>query len=170
MIRMYVVCEGQSEETFVRDVIAPTFANQQIFLTARLITTSKGHKGGALSYQRVRKFIFNCLKEETDTLITTFFDLYALDSDFPLFEESLKITDVYQRVAQLESSFKLDIASENKLYEGRFFPYIQPYEFEALLFSDIAKLIELESDWKSAFKKLQSQNSAWFVSDSKYWY
>jgi len=156
MIRMYVVCEGQSEETFVRDVIAPIFVNQQIFLTARLITTSKGHKGGALSYQRVRKFIFNCLKEETDTLITTFFDLYALGNDFPLFDESRKITDVFQRVSQLESGFKLDITSENKLYEDRFFPYIQPYEFEALLFSDIEKLIELESDWKSAFKKLQA--------------
>lgn len=64
MIRGYVVCEGQTEETFIRDVIAPILANQQIYLTARLIPTSKNNKGGALTYERVRRFIINSLKEE----------------------------------------------------------------------------------------------------------
>jgi len=63
MIRCYVVCEGQTEETFIRNVIAPILADQQIYLIARLIPTSKTSKGGALTYERVRKFIINSLKE-----------------------------------------------------------------------------------------------------------
>ncbi|MBU2569999.1 MAG: DUF4276 family protein [Gammaproteobacteria bacterium] len=156
MKRMYVVCEGQTEETFVRDVIAPIFAHRQIYITARLISTSKGHKGGGLNYQRVKKFILNSLKEEADTIITTFFDLYALDNGFPSYEEGRKISDVHQRVARLEDAFKADVVKENELYAERFSPYIQPYEFEGLLFTDIAKLIELETSWEKAFKELNA--------------
>jgi hypothetical protein len=156
MIRIIVVCEGQTEETFVRDVLAPLFAHQQIFLSARLIPTSKGHKGGALSYPRVKRFILNCLKEDTDTLITTFFDLYALDNEFPGFLEYQKITDVQQRVTALEQAFKRDISSEYDQCALRFSPYIQPYEFEGLLFAEIDKLIQLESDWKRHFSALQA--------------
>jgi Domain of unknown function (DUF4276) len=156
MIRVLVVCEGQTEETFIRDVIAPLLAHQQIYLTARLIPTSKGHKGGALSYPRVKRFIMNCLKEETETVITTFFDLYALDNEFPYFAESKKIADVYQKVAFLEQEFKQVIVQENSLFSERFLPYIQPYEFEGLLFTDIEKLIQRETDWRGSFKPLQT--------------
>lgn len=160
MIRVIAVCEGQTEETFIRDVIAPQLAHQQVFLTARLIPTSKGHKGGALTYQRVKRFIVNCLKEETETIVTTFFDLYALDNEFPAFVESQNIADVYQKVACLERAFKEAVALENTLFAKRFWPYIQPYEFEGLLFSDIAKLIELETDWQVSSKALQAVREA----------
>jgi hypothetical protein len=154
MSRCYVVCEGQTEETFIRNVIAPVLANQQIYLTARLITTSKGNKGGALSYERVRRFIINSLKEE-QVFITTFFDLYALDNGFPHFSESQKQMDVYNKVTQLEQDFKEDIVKENPLFSNRFLPYIQPYEFEGLLFSDITKLTEIESAWAKKTDKLK---------------
>jgi hypothetical protein len=154
MIRGYIIGEGQTEETFVRDVIAPDLAYKQIFLTPRLIPTSPGNKGGALKYQRIKHFIINCLKEDTDTILTTFFDLYALDQAFPEFEESKKLNDVYQRVKYLEQAFKADIANENAMYANRFLPYIQPYEFEGLLFTDIAKLIELEEPWHKSHQIL----------------
>jgi hypothetical protein len=45
----------------------------------------------------------------------------------------------------------------NNNFHNRFLPYIQPYEFEALLFSDVAKLIEVDSDWDSRLvEKLQN--------------
>jgi hypothetical protein len=155
MSRCYVICEGQTEETFIRDVIAPVLAYQQIFLTARLIPTSKGNKGGALSYERVKRFIINSLKEE-QVFITTFFDLYALDNGFPNFSESQKQMDVYNKVTQLEQAFKEDIVKENSLFSNRFLPYIQPYEFEGLLFSDIAKLTEVEATWVKVTNDLQA--------------
>ena len=155
MMRVYVVCEGQTEETFIRDVIAPVLAHQQIYLTARLISTSKNNKGGALTYERVRRFVINSLKEE-NVFITTFFDLYALDNDFPEFLKSQKQTDVYQKVTGLEQAFKEDIVKENASFARRFLPYIQPYEFEGLLFSDIAKLTEIETTWAKATEALQT--------------
>lgn len=156
MMRVSVVCEGQTEETFVRDVLAPILANRQIFLTARGINTSRGHKGGALTYERVQRFVINCLKEDKNAVITTFFDLYALHSYFPSFEESRKLSDVYQKVALLEQAFKVDIAQHDPAFGNRFFPYIQPYEFEGLLFSAIEKLTELEADWKKTTATLQA--------------
>jgi hypothetical protein len=154
MIRCHVVCEGQTEETFIRDVIAPILANQQIYLTARLIPTSKNNKGGALTYERVKRFIINSLKED-DVFITTFFDLYALDNTFPNFSASQQQTDVYKKVTAFEQAFKDDIIKENSSFSPRFFPYIQPYEFEGLLFTDIAKLTEIETTWATSTNNLQ---------------
>lgn len=155
MIRVIVVCEGQTEETFIRDVIAPLLVHQQIFLEARGIKTSPGHKGGGLTYPRVRKFVLNCLKEKTNPYVTTFLDLYALHKEFPFFSQSQNLNDVYQKVDLLEREFKQDIAVESNLFSKRFLPYIQPYEFEGLLFSDISRLIEQESDWRRSLPALQ---------------
>lgn len=156
MIRGYVICEGQTEETFIRDVIAPLLAPQQIYLTARLIPTSKNSKGGALTYERVRRFVINSLKEDKSLFITTFFDLYALDNAFPNFYESQKQADVYSKVTCLEQAFKNDVVEENPSFATRFLPYIQPYEFEGLLFSDIAKLTNIESTWARTTNGLQA--------------
>jgi hypothetical protein len=155
MIRCYVVCEGQTEETFVRDVIAPRLDNQNIDLRAFLISTSPGHKGGALTYERVKKFIIHTLKGDTAAFVTTFFDLYALDNQFPHFADSQKKADVYEKVESLEQSFKADIIQENSSFASKFFPYIQPYEFEGLLFSDIAKLTQIETAWSQTTNSLQ---------------
>jgi hypothetical protein len=111
-------------------------------------------KGGALTYERVRKFVLNSLKEG-NVFVTTFFDLYALDNQFPNFTESQKKADVYAKVESLEKEFKKDIVQENLSFTSKFFPYIQPYEFEGLLFSDIAKLTEIESAWSQITNALQ---------------
>ncbi len=47
MIRINVFVEGQTEETFVRDVLAPYFFAQQIYLTPILAQTSSSQKGGS---------------------------------------------------------------------------------------------------------------------------
>ena len=159
MIRCYVVCEGQTEETFIRDVIAPILAYQQIYLIARLIPTSKTSKGGALNYDRVKKFITNLLNEKNNPFVTTFFDLYALNHQFPNFLNSQKQIDIYTKVESLECAFKEDISKENASFSSRFFPYIQPYEFEGLLFSDIAKLIEVDAGWSKLTKGLKELQS-----------
>ena len=155
MIRAYVICEGQTEETFIRDVIAPILAHQQIYLIARLIPTSKNNKGGALTYERVRRFVINSLKEE-NVFITTFIDLYALDNAFPSFSESQKQADIYKKVTCLEQALKDDVVKENPSFASRFLPYIQPYEFEGLLFSDIVKLTEIETTWARTTNDLQA--------------
>jgi Domain of unknown function (DUF4276) len=83
LIEVIVVGEGQTEETFVRDVLAPVFGAYDVFLHARLISTSKQGKGGALSRERVVSFLRKTLRERADTYVTTLFDLYGLRPDFP---------------------------------------------------------------------------------------
>lgn len=161
MIRVYVVCEGPTEETFVRDVLAPEFAYQQIFLTARGIKTSPDQKGGALNYDRVRPFIINCLKENSEVIVTTFFDLYGLDKRFPSYAESQNANDVYRKTEVLEKALKQDIADFNSTFRNRFLPYIQPYEFEGLLFSEIDKLVEIHPEWSKALTELQQTREAY---------
>lgn len=160
MIRVYVVCEGPTEETFVRDVLAPALAYQKIFLIARSIQTSQGHSGGALNYDRVKPFLLNCLKESNKVIVTTFFDLYGLEKRFPGYTESLTKPDVYLRTQFLEQALKQDISQTNSTFTNRFIPYIQPYEFEALLFSDIAKLIGIHAEWSKALSNLQADRDA----------
>lgn len=152
MIRCYVMCEGQTEETFIRDVIAPLLLPKEI----SLIATFPNHRAGNFKYARVKPEIIKFLKQETTTFITTFCDLYALDNEFPSFSESQKQQDVYDKVAILEQGFKNDIAKENQLYAKRFIPYIQPYEFEGLLFTDISKVTAIETAWNKSTKTLQA--------------
>jgi len=83
MIRVYLICEGQTEETYVRDVLSPILARNNIFITAQMIPSSKTQKGGALSYPRVKRYIERLLKQETNTYVTTFLTFMGLIIDFP---------------------------------------------------------------------------------------
>jgi len=155
MSRIYVICEGQTEETFVRNLLSPILGRNNIFITAQMIPSSKTQKGGALSYPRVKRYIERLLKQETNTYVTTFFDLYGLDNKFPKIEASKKIDNLYEKVVFLETAFWEDLVYNNN-FHNRFLPYIQPYEFEGLLFSDVAKFIEVDSDWDNRLvEKLQ---------------
>jgi hypothetical protein len=49
MTRVYLICEGQTEETYVRGVLSPILDRNNIFITAQMIPSSKTQKGGALS-------------------------------------------------------------------------------------------------------------------------
>ncbi|WP_270809297.1 DUF4276 family protein [Aeromonas sp. QDB08] len=55
MSRVLVFVEGQTEETFVRDLLVPYFSRLGIYLTPILAQTSPGHKGGIVSYGKVKR-------------------------------------------------------------------------------------------------------------------
>ena len=138
MIHLNIVVEGPTEETFVRDVLAPYWGAKGIFAVARSVATSKKkgyiYRGGGSSYEKMRRDIVNWIKQRRDTYCSTMFDLYALPSDFPgklCINPNLK---AYDRVDYLEKAMAMDINN------SRFIPYIQLHEFEALLFADIDKM------------------------------
>jgi len=156
MIHVIVVGEGQTEETFVRDVLVPAFAPDEIFLEPRLIPAGPGGSGGALSFQRVLRYLRNTLRQRNDTYVTTFFDLYRLTRDFPGVSESQRQPDPLQRAAKLEQQFAQTVIQEANVRADRFLAHIQPYEFEALLFTDVKKLVEIESGWDTFRDMLQA--------------
>lgn len=150
MKRVCIVCEGQTEETFVRDVLAPAFYHLDLNLIPEMVETSPDHKGGALKYDRVKRHLRNTLRQSSAPVVTTLFDLYRLDSDFPSFAASQAQPDLSRRLNVLKQALHADVVAEAGCQPERFIPYIQPYEFEALLFSDVPTLTRIEPGWQSA--------------------
>ena len=154
MIEVIIVGEGPTEEAFVRDVLAPRLAAQNIFLTPRLISTSPGFRGGALNRDRVLRFLRNTLRERGQTYVTTFFDLYGLARNFPGVEIASGIRDPIERAVTIETAFSEAVLREAHCRADRFIAHVQPYEFESLLFSDVQRMVDLQPEWKAYLEDL----------------
>ncbi|MGE0684731.1 MAG: DUF4276 family protein [Candidatus Binatia bacterium] len=139
MIRLHMVVEGQTEETFVNMVLVEHLGQFNIVTDARCVETSRRrgqiYRGGVLDYRRVKKDLSLWMKEDQneDAYFTTMLDVYALPEDSPGFADAQKQSDPYSRVATLEKAFADDIEHR------RFIPHLQLHEFEALLFCDLSK-------------------------------
>ncbi len=155
MSRVVVVCEGETEEEFVRDVLAPSFYGLELYLEPQMVETSPGNRGGALNYDRVKPHLRNALRQKSAPVVTTLFDLYKLDKRFPGFEQSRAIPDLGQKLELLRRELHSDVVAAAGCQPERFIPYIQPYEFEALLFSDVSVLIQVNPSWsKKSIERL----------------
>jgi len=135
VIRLNLVVEGQTEEAFVRDVLAPHLASFGVWARARCAQTGRKrgivYRGGITSYAKLRRDLALWMSEDQkpDAYFSTMVDLYRLPTDFPGYGAASRITDVQARVDALEKSFREDLAHPR----GQFVPHIQPYEHEALL-------------------------------------
>lgn len=136
MRRVYVVVEGQTEESFVGNVLAPTLWPHQISLTPILLGVP-GHKGGRTNYPRVRRDVLTMLKQDAGSYCTTMLDLYGLGDGFPGMPAPQKFC-TQDKIRHIESAFRQDICNRipNVRPDVRFIPYLQLHEYEALLFSD----------------------------------
>ncbi len=138
-MRLNVIAEGQTEETFVNRILKPHLGSFSVSASARVVATrrtrDRKYRGGLTTYAKGRNDITRWLKQDRnpDVRFTTMFDLYSLPSDFPAYEAAAN-DDPRRRVEALEDALKEDIGDE------RFIPYIQLHEFEALLLSDPGKL------------------------------
>ncbi len=139
MIRIKILVEGQTEETFVRGVLAPYYAPQQIFFTPIIVLTSPGNKGGVSSYGKVMCQLIRLCRQDRGAVITTMLDLYGLPMDFPGRQDAAYPANGNgeQKAAFLEDCMAADIGEDN------FIPYLSVHEFEALLFVAPEKF----SDW-----------------------
>ena len=130
-----VVVEGQTEEEFVGKQLREHLATFNVFVYARRVLTSRHgatfYRGGTTNYARAEKDIRNWLSQRGDAYVTTFFDLYGLPTDFPGHADSRRHQSGAMRAEVIEQALAASIGHH------RFIPFIQPHEFEALLFTDI---------------------------------
>jgi len=148
-IEVYIIVEGPTEQTFVRDVLAPEMGYKGIFLYPALIG-KPGHKGGDIQFDRAKKDIGNFLKQRPDTYISTMFDYFRIEATWPGKEKVLRTINGGTRLNATDKAEKMEKATLVKIknlfpdrgVEKRFFPYIEMYEFEALLFSDASILAD----------------------------
>ncbi|APJ03477.1 DUF4276 family protein [Silvanigrella aquatica] len=158
MIRVHIICEGQTEEMFVNDVLSKIFIPLNIFLYPSLIG-KPGHKGGNFKIERVICDVKLRLLNDINSYCTTLFDFYGLPNHFPGKREAILQKNIQQKqeilhhilVQELTKSIGTDPMK-------RFFPYVQMYEFEALLFSS-PQTMAIEMGQKNLieeFKKIRN--------------
>lgn len=147
-----VVCEGHTEQEFVKKVLRQDLAGLGLYLTPRLVPTSAGGRGGALNRLRILRFLRDTLRQRRDTYVTTFFDLYGLPSDFPGLGSSS--SDPLERAAAIEEALHEEVVLVAQRRPDRFLPHIQPYEFEALLFSDTSHFAREQPEWEQGADEL----------------
>ena len=142
MRRIIIVVEGQTEQEFVKQCIAPYMFEKYgiTSVTARLIG-KPGHKGGDVRYERLKKDV-TILLREPDVVVSTFVDFFKLPEDFPDTNLCREYSDINRQIDCLEQALSRQTGSD------MFIPYIQKFEFEALLFSSsngFAKYLEIKS-------------------------
>ncbi len=134
MKRTIIICEGQTEREFCKDVLYPYFFEKDIYIQTPLIKKSGG---GIVPWPNLKKQIENHLRQDKEAVVTTFIDYYGMSErfQFPNWEHAHQVNDKEKRMDILEAGMKESIRGE---INPRFIPYIQLYEFEGLLFNNPA--------------------------------
>lgn len=134
MKRLIIICEGETEQEFCKDVLQDYFIARNIIIETPKIKKSSG---GIVSWGQLRTQINITLESDRTVFVSTLIDYYGIlvKHQFPFWGESYSIVDKNERLNKLENAMLTDI---NIKYQNRFIPYIQLHEFEGLLFNDIS--------------------------------
>jgi hypothetical protein len=142
MLWLYIVVEGQTEQTFVDTVLGPHLLAQGIIASGKLVARRRGgvfYRGGVTNFPPVANTIRNLTKEHSrraGVFFSTMLDLYKYPTDAPGWEEAKSLAPPRRRAEHLQAALGEHIS------DPRFVPYIQLHEYEALLFTD-PKCLEL---------------------------
>lgn len=133
MIRLLILVEGQSEEQFVKQVLAPYLAPEVIAIPVILKTRRDAdgttYRGGVTKWAQIRGDLQRLLGDR-HAYVTTLLDYYGLPEDFPGLNVAVAQSLAQEKVTALQNSF-----AEAMGYPQRFIPFLALHEFEAWLFS-----------------------------------
>ncbi len=129
--RALVLVEGQTEERFVKDVLAPAFFAKELFFSATILVTKRvkdgaNFKGGVTSYAKFRKDALRLLGGAGDAVVTTMLDYYGLPADCPGMATRPTGATPEQRLEHGESASSESFGSPLK-----FVSFLALHEFEA---------------------------------------
>lgn len=144
MTRLLIHVEGETEETFVNELLAPhLYQYGYRNVSARLLGNARqrSRRGGIRPWRAVRNDIINHLRQDPQCLATTMVDYYALpQSDHRAWpgRAAAGRLSFAEKAKTVEQALLADIS--DALGAGfnphRFLPYVMMHEFEGLLFSD----------------------------------
>lgn len=150
MIRLCVICEGQTESDFVRSCLQQDLWGHGVSVYPSTLKTKPGKQGGGdVTLERLAKHIRN--EYPNADYITTFVDYYGFR----------KRGD--RTVEQLEAAI-LAAALEQRpeAEDRRILPYVQCHEFEALLFSNINEFRWVLDGWNQTTQAALAKIAARF--------
>lgn len=133
MKRGLVLVEGQAEERFVTECLAPYFLAKGLVLATTIVKTKRAvggphFKGGVLNYGQVRRDAGLLLRDTNAVLITTLLDYYALPKDFPGMSDR-PAGSSRDRIEHVEAAWATAVE------DTRFLPHLVLHEFEAWVYA-----------------------------------
>ncbi len=144
MNRLLINVEGETEETFVNEVLTPYLYTQGYEkVAARLIGNARlrQRRGGIRSWYSVRGDVVRQLRGDTGVIVTTMVDYYGLprngDRAWPG-RDVATCLPFPNKAPCVETALRDDVIREmgNDFNPCRFVPFVIMHEFEGLLFSD----------------------------------
>ncbi len=129
---VYIYCEGQSEESFVNELLYPYLLGMNIFampiIASTKRTANKKYRGGIVGYEKSKSELLRICKGHKHELVTTLIDYYALPAETPGMKLAAGCGEMHVR--DIEAAVNEDIGEPNLRF------HLQLHEFEALLFSE----------------------------------
>lgn len=145
VIRLAIVVEGETEEEFVRRVLANYLHDHQMITQPIKSRGRSGPSGGTIRVERLasqmRKLRWNF------DAVTSLFDLYGFQGR----EEQETVEDLEHRIDQ-----EIERISGRDLDRSTVFAYIQKHEFEGLLFSEVSTFSEVPNVPSQSIEQLHS--------------
>jgi len=158
MKRLLVYCEGETEEGFVKEVLAP-------YLYACNINAQPIGARGVSKYSIIKKELLRLCKSNPTATITTMLDYYGLPAETPAMATATGA--LYERVTQIETAVENDLGNLRNLLFN-----LTVHEFEGLLFSNptafnivanekaVVTLTKIKNDFESPEHINQSYDTA----------
>lgn len=167
MSRLLVHVEGETEESFVNEVLrSHLLACGYEAVSARLVGNARlrSRRGGIRAWPAVRGDITRHLKEDQQCIATTMVDFYALPQSgnraWPG-RAAASLAPSVNKASIVCNALAADIASVmgNNFNPSRFVPYVVMHEFEGLLFSDCTAFGHAigRSDLVADFENIRNQ-------------
>lgn len=163
MTRLLVHVEGETEESFVYEVLKCHLCNQGFEdVNPRIVGNARqrSHRGGVQAWTTARKDIVGHLREDQACIVTTMVDYYGMPKSWPRRMEAGKLTFPHN-VQTVENALKSDVCEQmgEDFNPDRFVPYVMMHEFEAMLFSDCDRFAEgiEKPELASAFQGIRDQ-------------
>lgn len=136
MVEVVAIVEGETEQTFVRDQLAPHLMLMGTNIWAVLPGRNR-KKGGVKKWQAAKDDILRTLKE--GRYCTTMFDFFGMPNDWPGRSAAGRLP-WDQRASHVEKCISDDIVAASGINPEQLISYVQLHEFEALAFADVQAL------------------------------
>ncbi len=131
MINLYIYCEGETEESFINEILTPYFVNLSILVIPIICTTKRTksvkYSGGVSDYSKIKNELPILCKTHKNEYVTTMFDYYGMPSNTP--DINNQEIDIYKRMEYIEQAINKDLNQPNLFFN------LILHEFEGLLFS-----------------------------------
>lgn len=145
MIRLAISVEGQTEEEFVKNVLADYLSRIGIYTTPILLGRARGgSNGGNVSVDRLVAEMAYLLR--SFDAVTSFVDFYGFSGKGDKTVDDLEKDMTRQIRKKLGRRWHLE----------KVFPYVQKYEFEGLLFANVDAFVNAIDASEDSVEELRS--------------